>query len=103
MKRNVTHVLIIIVAVIAGWLLGINLHQKQLDLSPTRTSLSRLPLGGFHKFLSDVEWMFFVNYLGSLNTVNDENVGQVVKRLERLMSYDPNLPKIYQEDRKSVV
>lgn len=97
MKRNVTHVLIIIVAVIAGWLLGINLHQKQLDLSPTRTSLSRLPLGGFHKFLSDVEWMFFVNYLGSLNTVNDENVGQVVKRLERLMSYDPNLPKIYQE------
>ncbi len=95
--KNIVHVLIIVVAVVAGWLLGKNLHDKQIELSPTRTSLTRLPLGGFHKFLSDVEWMLFVNYLGSLNTVNNENVDKVVARLERLMSYDPNLPKIYQE------
>lgn len=98
MKGNAAvHVLIIIVAVIGGWLLGANLHQQQIELSPTRTNLTRLPLGGFHKFLSDVEWMLFVNYLGSLNTVDDNNVDKVVKRLERLMSYDPNLAKIYQE------
>jgi hypothetical protein len=97
MKRNAIHVVIIIVAVLGGWLLAQNLHQKQLELSPTRATLSKLPLGGFHKFLSDVEWMFFVNYLGSLNTVDGDNVKQVVSRLERLMSYDPNLSKIYQE------
>ncbi len=97
MKSNVIHILIIVVAVVAGGLLGKNLQTKQLELSPTREKLSKLPLGGFHKFLSDVEWMLFVNYLGSLNTVNDDNVKQVTTRLRKLMSYDPNLPKIYQE------
>lgn len=98
MKANTfIHILIIIVAVVAGSLLAQGLHKEQQNVSPTKSSLSRLPVGGLHKFVSDVEWMLFVNYLGTLNTVNEENVGEVVKRLERLISLDPNLTKIYQE------
>ncbi len=97
MKNTVIHILIIVVAIIAGGMLAQNLNQKQHEISPSRARLTALPVGGFHKFMSDVQWMLFVNYLGTLNTVDEENVDEVVKRLERLIAYDPNLSKIYQE------
>lgn len=95
--RNVIHIIIIIVSCVVAGILGGKLNTTQKELAPTKGNISGIPLGGFHKFVSDMEWMLFVNYLGSLNTVDESNVDEVSKRLERLMSHDPNLGKIYQE------
>lgn len=97
MKGNSVHIVILIASVIVAGLLGGQLYQMQREISPSRANLSKLPMGGMHKFASDVEWMLFVNYLGSLNTVDNTNVEEVTKRLERLISFDPNLSKIYNE------
>lgn len=95
--RNIIHIIVIIVSCVVATILGGKLNFMQKELAPTKSEISRMPLGGFNKFISDLEWMLFVNYLGSLNTVDETNVKDVTRRLERLMSNDPNLTKIYQE------
>ena len=95
--KNVIHIIIIIVSCLVAGILGGKLNTTQRELAPSKEAISGMPLGGFQKFISDMEWMLFVNYLGSLNTVDESNVDEVSRRLERLMSHDPNLGKIYQE------
>ena len=95
--RNISHIIIIIVSCVVAGIIGGKLNTTQRELAPNKGDISGMPLGGFNKFISDMEWMLFVNYLGSLNTVDESNVDEVSRRLERLMSHDPNLGKIYQE------
>lgn len=89
------HIIIIIVAVIVGSMLASNLHQRQAELMPFMNNLTRAPIGGFHKFASDVEWMKFIQYCGTQKSINEENLPEVTKRLERLISLDPNFEKAY--------
>ena len=94
-KRLAVYLIVLIVAVIAASFLSANLIVMQKSFCPEKENLSGSPIAGFHKFASDVQWMRLVNYLGSLNTVDESNVKQVAAKLQELMKLDPNLEKIY--------
>jgi len=92
-KSTIVHLFVMVVAVICGSLLAQYLYKQQLTLAPYKAKLSHAPLAGFHKVASDVEWMFFINYLGSQSSVSKENVEEVTARLEKILTLDPNFEK----------
>ena len=96
-KRLPLYLIVLIVAVIAASFISAKLVVMQKSFCPEKEELSASPIAGFHKFASDVQWMRLVNYLGSLNTVDESNVQQVASKLQELMKLDPNLEKIYKE------
>lgn len=96
MKSFVIHIIVIAVAIVCGSYLARDLHQRQQRIAPTRSEVSAAPLGGFHKMASDIKWMLLINYLGSQNSINKENREEVAKRLDTLLSYDPNFEKAYE-------
>lgn len=86
-----------IVAIACGSYLALYLNQEQGRLMPSKKLTNGAPmLGGFQKIASDVEWMLFINYMGSLKSVDQSNVKEVIHRLEKIIGYDPNFEKAYQ-------
>ncbi len=102
MKSTVIHVVVMVVAVVVGTALAMSLHTKQLELQPERLVMTKAPVGGFQKFMADVEWMLFINYMGSQSTVDETNISDVISRLEKLMKLDPNLDKLYEDGVSSI-
>ena len=101
-KSTLIHVVVMVVAVIAASLLASKLTADQRALLPEKATMSKMPVGGFHKFMADVEWMLFINYMGSQSTVDETNIDEVTRRLERLIALDPNLDKLYQDGVSSI-
>ena len=97
MKRLPIYIGVMVVAFIAASFLSAKLNKEQLKFAPEKANLSGTPIAGFHKFASDVQWMRLVNYLGSLQTVDESNVKDVSARLQELIGLDPNLEKIYKD------
>jgi len=95
-KALIVHIVVIVVAVVIGYHIAAQLHKQQLSIFPSKALLSSAPIGGFHKFASDVEWMLFINYMGNLKSVEKDNCDEVVRRLEKIISLDPNFDKAYQ-------
>lgn len=96
-KSLLIHIVLMAVAVAAGSSLATYLSTQQMEITKEKKDLANSPIAGFHKFAADVEWMFFINYLGSLKTVDNTNLNEVTKRLQRIISYDPNFEKVYQD------
>lgn len=92
-KSTIVHLIVMVAAIVCGSFLAQHLYQQQFKLAPYKAKLSHAPLAGFHKVASDVEWMFFINYLGSQSSVNKENVDDVTARLEKILMLDPNFEK----------
>ena len=92
-KSTIVHLIVMAVAIVCGSFLAQHLYQQELKLAPYKAKLSHAPLGGFHKVASDVEWMFFINYLGSQSSVSKDNVDEVTARLEKILALDPNFDK----------
>ena len=101
-KSTIIHVVVMVVAVIAASLLASKLTADQKALLPEKATMSKMPVGGFHKFMADVEWMLFINYMGSQSTVDETNIDEDTRRLERLIALDPNLDKLYQDGVSSI-
>ncbi|OGV56886.1 MAG: hypothetical protein A2017_05105 [Lentisphaerae bacterium GWF2_44_16] len=96
-KSLIIHIVVMIVAIICGSYLALHLNQEQGRLMPSKKLTNGAPmLGGFQKIASDVEWMLFINYMGSLKSVDQSNVKDVIERLEKILGYDPNFEKAYQ-------
>ena len=96
MKKSIAmHIVVMIAAVLIGGSMASFLHKSQNDLAPAKSGVSRVPIGGFHKFASDIEWMRFINYMGGLKTINDENKDEVIARLDKIVKLDPNFAKAY--------
>eukprot|EP00828_Plagiopyla_frontata_P010076 TRINITY_DN15268_c0_g1_i2.p4 TRINITY_DN15268_c0_g1~~TRINITY_DN15268_c0_g1_i2.p4 ORF type:complete len:306 (+),score=8.59 TRINITY_DN15268_c0_g1_i2:2716-3633(+) len=89
-KTVINHIIIMAIAIVAGGMLAKTLHEKQISTIPSKSAISGVPIGGFHKFASDVKWMLFINYMGSLQTINEDNKDEVVKRLEQIIDLNPN-------------
>ena len=89
MKRLPIYIVVMIAAFIAASFLSAKLNKEQLKFAPEKATLSGTPIAGFHKFASDVQWMRLVNYLGSLQTVDESNVGDVSAKLQELVGLDP--------------
>jgi len=96
-KSLLLHIALMVVAIAFGYYLAATLTAQQEGITKEKKDISSTPIAGFHKFAADVEWMFFINYLGSLKTVDDSNLAEVTKRLEKIISYDPNFDKVYQD------
>ena len=77
MKRLPIYIIVMIVAFLAASFLSAKLNKDQLKFAPEKANLSGTPIAGFHKFASDVQWMRLVNYLGSLQTVDESNVEEL--------------------------
>lgn len=98
MKKELVYLITAMLIGLAGAsVLAIKLTTEQDEITKERSQLSKAPIGGFHKFAADVEWMRFINYLGSINTVDASNSEEIKKWLERLISYDPNCESFYQD------
>lgn len=94
-QSQIIHIVIIVVTVILGSYLASYLQKKQLKIAPSKKLVSKSPMGGFHKFASDVEWMRFINYCGSQKSVDSKNIEEHIRRLEKIISLDPNFEKSY--------
>jgi hypothetical protein len=98
MKKGVlTHIALMVVAIVVGFYLASYLTKQQEEIVPEKKNISKAPIAGMHKFAADVKWMFFINYLGSLKSVDGDNSKEVSKRIEEIISYDPNFESIYKD------
>lgn len=96
-KSLLTHIALMVVAIVLGYYLAVNLTAQQEKITPEKKDLSKAPIAGFQKFAADIQWMRFINYLGSLKTVDESNLPEVSKRLEEIISYDPNFESAYKD------
>lgn len=94
-KSFVTHIVVMIAAVILGSFLASTLMTQQAEISNGGSASSTAPLGGFNKFASDIQWMLLINYAGGLDVVENESSDEVCKRLDAILSNDPNLEIAY--------
>ena len=94
-KSLVSHVIVMIIAIAVGSYLASSLVEKQMAIAKSRGELSKNPLGGFNKFASDVQWMLFINYCGSINSVKKDNVDEIYSRLNTILRNDPDFEKAY--------
>lgn len=94
-KSLVVHIIVIVVSVALGSMLASSLVARQMTIAKSRDELSKSPLGGFNKFASDVQWMLFINYCGSINSVKEENVDEIYNRLNTILRNDPDFEKAY--------
>lgn len=93
-KSLVTHIVVMIIAVIIGGYLASLLTAQRADI--IKVQISQTPLGGFNKFASDVQWMLFINYCGGLESVKKENVEEIYSRLKSILGNDPNQEAAYE-------
>ncbi len=94
-KTVVIHIIVMVIAVLAGGFLASSLIDSQAELS-RNVKISNSALGGFNKFAADVQWMFFVNYAGGLQSVEKENVPEIYKRVKTIIGNDPNMQIAYE-------
>ena len=81
---------------VSGFIAG-DLRERQEKIAQTRDKVSNFPLAGFHKFAADIEWMRFIQYCGSIDNVNSENAPEIERRIQRIISLDPDFGRIYYE------
>jgi hypothetical protein len=94
-KSLITHLCVMLVAVLVGAYLASTLITQQADITQRGDKLSKAPIGGFNKFASDIQWMLFINYAGGLGSVEKENVNEIYNRLNTILANDPNLEIAY--------
>ncbi len=95
-KSIITHIVVMIIAVVLGWYLASMLTTKRSDIIKIENELSNAPMGGFNKFASDIQWMLFINYCGGLESVKKENVDEIYSRLTSILGNDPNHEAAYE-------
>ncbi len=94
-KRLLVHIIVIVLAAGAGGYLARMLHSEQAKFSVAKTAFST-GLAGFNKFASDIQWMLFVNYSGSIKSVDEENAPIVFNKLLSIVNNDPGFEKAYE-------
>lgn len=95
-KSIITHIVVMIIAIVLGWYLASLLTVKRSDIIKVQNKITQAPMGGFNKFASDIQWMLFINYCGGLESVKKENVEEIYSRLSSILSNDPNHEAAYE-------
>lgn len=93
-KEDLVLAIIVLVAVLSGGLLARELQRQQAVLAASRPFVSQAPLGGFHKFASDVYWMLFLQYAGA-NQITKSNAPEFERRVKQIITMDPDFTRIY--------
>ena len=97
MKQTIILVVVLVISLAGSSILSRNLYVQRRNLVPEQVAMQRRPIGGFHKFLADAEWMRYINYLGGIGKVDETNAEEVTRRLEKLISLDPNQVHLYRD------
>ncbi len=95
-KSLIVHILVMVIAAAAGSFIASTLLIDQNKLSSARIKVGQKPACGFNKFIADVQWMLFINYCGSIDSIKDENVNEVYTRLASIIRNDPDFEKAYE-------
>jgi len=97
-KSLVIHILVILISAAAGSMIAKTLSDDyQNKLSPNRSiKPASRTMCGFNKFVADVQWMLFINYCGSIDSIKDQNVDEVYNRLAAILRNDPDFQKAYE-------
>ena len=95
-KSLVVHILVMVIAAAAGSFIASTLLMDQNKQASARIKVGQKSACGFNKFIADVEWMLFINYCGSINSIKKDNVNEVCTRLESIIKNDPDFEKAYE-------
>jgi hypothetical protein len=97
MKKSViVHILVMVIAAATGSFIASTLIMDQNKMSSTRIKVGQKSACGFNKFIADVQWMLFINYCGSINSIKKDNVNEVYSRLASIIRNDPDFEKAYE-------
>lgn len=94
-RRLITHIMVMVIAVIIGGYIAGRLNNSEAKKAMGDKAFSS-SYAGFNKFASDIQWMLFVNYSGSINSVNKETSQILYKKLKAIISNDPSFAKAYE-------
>lgn len=89
-------IITLVAAIVLGGLLASSLRAHQDKLTVSRALVSGTPLAGFHKLVSDVKWMQFIQYCGSQDKIDVNNAAILNDKLCALVSLDPDFVKAYE-------
>jgi hypothetical protein len=92
-KSLIVHILIMVIAAAAGSFIASTLLMDQNRLSSARIKVGQKSACGFNKFIADVQWMLFINYCGSIDSIKKDNVNEVYTRLASIIRNDPDFEK----------
>jgi hypothetical protein len=95
-KSLIVHILIMVIAAAAGSFIASTLLMDQNRLSSARIKVGQKSACGFNKFIADVQWMLFINYCGSIDSIKKDNVNEVYTRLASIIRNDPDFEKAYE-------
>jgi len=96
MKKSVfIHFVTIFASLAVSSWLALSLLSKREEIARADGSLSKTPLCGLNKFVSDVQWMLFIHYCGSIYSVTQDNADDVYARLDSILRNDPDFEKAY--------
>ncbi len=95
-KSLVIHLLVIVIAAAAGSMIASTLVVSQGKICVSRSQTASKAMCGFNKFIADVQWMLFINYCGSIDSIKDQNVDEVYNRLAAILRNDPDFQKAYE-------
>ncbi len=94
-RRLVAHVMVMLISFMIGGFIA-----KQLNSNEAKTAMKgkafSTTCAGFNKFASDVQWMLFINYAGSIKSVNKETSPVICKKLRAIIANDPSFFKAYE-------
>ncbi|MFZ2653821.1 MAG: zinc ribbon domain-containing protein [Victivallales bacterium] len=95
-KSIVIHILVIVIAAAAGSMIASTLVNDQSKTCVNRNKTASKAVFGFNKFIADVQWMLFINYCGSIDSIKDQNVDEVYNKLAAILKNDPDFQKAYE-------
>jgi hypothetical protein len=95
-KSLIVHILVMVIAAAAGSFIASTLVMDQNKMSSARLKVGQKSACGFNKFIADVQWMLFINYCGSIDSIKDDNVNEVYSRLASIIKNDPDFEKAYE-------
>jgi hypothetical protein len=95
-KTLLTHLIVIVVSIIVAGGLASDLAKKQGKICVSKGMEDSKNFLGLNRFAADVQWMLFIQYCGSINTVNAENAPIIYEKLDSILRKNPDFEQAYE-------
>jgi hypothetical protein len=95
-KTLLTHLVVIVVSVIVAGGIASDLAKKQGKICVSKKMENSKNFFGLNRFAADVQWMLFIQYCGSINTVNAENAPIIYEKLNSILRKNPDFEQAYE-------
>lgn len=85
-----------IASVMIGGRLASSLVKEQKNICVSKPFESNKNFFGVNRFAADVQWMLFVNYCGTINSVNAENAQIIFDKVMSIVRNNPDFEQAYE-------